>query len=172
MRLIVSSILFLFLVAFTSCNEQPKAIKKKSTKIVSDSIIENEHNEKVEKSSLKLDNFGFPDDIEGCSCYFSKSKKMFENNEYFFMANYDSLVHIMVNSELINLKLEMSTREPNSFGDYDHKEIYKNDMYTVTINIVYKESSGDETWLNEETIIVDAKDGQHFKHSIFGECGC
>ncbi len=172
MRPKFSVIIFLLFVASTSCTEEPKQIKKNPPKIASDSIIENHQKEVVEFTPLELDNFGFPEDIEGCSCYFSKNKKMFENNEYFFVANYDSLAHIMVNKKLINLKLELSTREPNSFGDYDHKEIYKNDIYTVTVNIVYKESSGYETWLNEGTIIVDTKDGQHLKHSIFGECGC
>lgn len=174
MRQKFSVLTFIFFLVSTSCVEKSQEIKKDSPKIVEDSLIENHNNqeESVEMKPLELENFGFPDDIQGCSCYFSKSKKMFENDEYFFVANYDSLAHIKVDEKMIDLKLEMSTREPNSFGDYDHKEIYTNDIYTVTVNIVYKKSSGYETWLNEGTIIVETKDGQHYKHSIFGECGC
>lgn len=174
MRKKISAITLIFFLISTSCVEKSQEIKKDSSKIVEDSFTENHKNqeESVEMKSLELDNFGFPEDIQGCSCYFSKSKKMFDNDEYFFVANFDSLAHIKVDKKLIDLKLEMSTREPNSFGDYDRKEIYKNDIYTVTLKIVYKESSGYETWLNEGTINVDTKDGQHYEHSIFGECGC
>ena len=174
MRQKFSVLTFIFFLVFTSCVDKSQGIKEDSSQIVEDSLAENHNNQEkfVEMKSLELNNFGFPEDIQGCSCYFSKSNKLFEENEYFFVADYDSLAHIMVNNKLIDLKLKMSNREPNSFGDYDRKEIYTNDIYTVTLKIVYKESSGYETWLNEGTIKVSTKDGQHYEHSIFGECGC
>lgn len=174
MRQQFSVFIFIFFLISTGCVDKSQGIKKDSTMIVEDSLNENHKNQEksIEMKSIELDNFGFPEDIQGCSCYFSKSKNMFEGNEYFFVANYDSLAHIMVDNKLIDLKLKKSNREQNSFGDYDRKEIYKNDIYTVTLKIVYKESSGYETWLNEGTIKVDRKDGQHYEHSIFGECGC
>lgn len=174
MRQKFSVLTFIFFLVFTSCVDKSQGNKKDSSQIVEDSLTENHNNQEklVEMKSLELNSFGFPEDIQGCSCYFSKSNKMFEENEYFFVADYDSLAHIMVNNKLIDLKLKMSNREPNSFGDYDREEIYTNDIYSVTLKIVYKESSGYETWLNEGTIKVNTKDGQHYEHSIFGECGC
>lgn len=138
---------------------------------ISASCAEQNQKEK-EIVPFELDDFDFPEDISGCSCYFSKSKADFDNNEYFFTADYDSLAHISVNGELIDLKLVSTTRGPHSFGDNDRWETYKNDLYTVKVKIVYKESSGYETWLNEGTVTVYRKDGQKKEQAIYGECGC
>ncbi len=120
-----------------------------------------------------IDNFkNFPDEIDGCSCYFSPSQESFQRHEYLYVANFDSLAFISVDKKLIKLKLNSTTRGPETFGDTDHVEIYTGEDYKVTVDIKYKKSSGDETWFNTGTITIENKEGRKTSRTFYGECGC
>jgi hypothetical protein len=123
--------------------------------------------------SLSLDHFKkVPEDIEGCSCYFSETEGKFKSNEYLFAANFDSVAYISLGKKLLKLKLLSTGRNPNTFGDKDHVDIYRNNNYKITVDIKYKKSTGEETWWNIGTITVEALDGRKIVKSFVGECGC
>ncbi len=125
------------------------------------------------KFSHSIDTFKkFPDEVDGCSCYFSSSSQSFKKKEYLYVANFDSIAFISVDKKLIKLKLISTTSEPQTFGDTDHIKIFTNKDFKVTVDIKYKKSSGDETWFNTGTIIIESKDGRKTSRPFYGECGC
>ena len=129
--------------------------------------------EKTHPALLSIDSFkNLPGEIEGCACYFSDGEDKLKENEYLFVSNYDSVAFMSIDKELVRLKMVSTTREPESFGDNDHIDIYRNDKYKVSLDIKYKKSSGEETWQNSGTITIDSKDGQRIVKKFFGECGC
>ncbi len=122
---------------------------------------------------LSLDNFkGIPDEVDGCACYFSETDQKFKNKEYLFAAGFDSIGFVSVDNKLVKLKLISTGREPNTFGDNDHIDIYNSELYKVTVDIKYKNSNGDETWWNDGTVTIESKDGQKVTKKFVGECGC
>lgn len=129
----------------------------------------------VENSKhLLLNTFkNIPKEIDGCSCLFSETDQKFKKREYLFAAGFDSTAYIVINEKLSKFKLITSGREPNTFGDHDHVDIYQNDQFKLTVDIKYKRSSGDEVWQNEGIIILESKDGELKTTTKFvGECGC
>ena len=124
-------------------------------------------------SELSLDDFkGIPDEIDGCSCYFSETDQKFKDEEYLFAAGFDSTGFVSVNNKLVKLKLGSTEREPNTFGDHDHIDVYNSELYKVIVDIRYKKSSGDEVWWNDGTVTIESKDGEKVTRKFVGECGC
>lgn len=122
---------------------------------------------------FSLDNFKkIPDEIDGCACYFSANEQSFKNREYVYAAGYDSIAFVSINHKFIKLRMISSERNPDSFGDNDHIEIYKSKDFKVTVDIRYLESSGEETWRNTGTITIETESGQKFFKKFIGECGC
>ncbi len=122
---------------------------------------------------LSLNNFkGIPDEVDGCACCFSENDQKFKNKEYLFAADFDSIGFVSVDNKLIKLKLISTGRDPNTFGDNDHIDIYNSELYKITVDIKYKNSNGDETWWNDGTIRIESKDGQKVTKKFVGECGC
>lgn len=127
----------------------------------------------LDTSQLSLDNFkGIPDEVLGCACYFSETDQKFKKNEYLFAASFDSVGYVFVENRPVKLKLVSTGREPNSFGDDDHIDIYQSEHYIVTVDIKYIKSNGDETWWNNGMITIESKDGQKLSKKFVGECGC
>lgn len=127
----------------------------------------------AKKSSIAINSLkSMPAEIEGCSCYFSDSKPTFKKDQYIFAANFEGVAFLSINHMLQKFKITKSGRMPRSFGDYDHTDVYQNEFYTVTVNIKYIKSSGEETWLNEGTITIVNKSGEKLITSFYGECGC
>lgn len=127
----------------------------------------------VKKDVLSLDDFsGIPSEIDGCSCYFSKTDTKFKENVYVFAAGFDSIGFVSINKKLVRLNLVSTEREPNSFGDYDHFDVYESDLYKITVDVKFKKYNGEETWWNYGTIVIETKDGQKVSEKFVGECGC
>ena len=126
-----------------------------------------------EDSKLSIDNFKeIPEEIEGCSCYFSENDMKFKNDEYLFVANFDSISYVSINKKIVKLKLVTTGKEPNTFGDNDHTDIYKSELYKVTVEIKYKDANGDETWRNLGKLTIENKTGKKITKQFVGECGC
>lgn len=124
-------------------------------------------------TALLMESFTtLPAEIQGCGCYFSADEEQYKRNAYVFVAGYDSVAFITLDQKKVRLKMVSSTRNPATFGDYDHVEVYAGDQYKVTVDIKYKKSSGEETWQNEGTITLETNDGQKKVQPFFGECGC
>jgi len=144
--------------ASTSSSEQVKVVT--ATKDTTTNILSLEHFKNI------------PADIEGCSCYFSETKERFKKNEYLFAADFDSVAFISVDKKLVKLKVVSTGRLPNSFGDYDHIDVYSNGTYKVTVDIKYKSNTAEEVWWNDGTITVESTDGRKLVKKFVGECGC
>lgn len=157
-------------VSFSSTKSDTVKFDKNSIETSNNSVVSNNDTAKFLHT---IDTFSkFPDEIDGCSCYFSPDEQSFERQEYLYVANFDSLAFISVDKNLIKLKLISTTREPETFGDTDHVDIYSNNDYKLTLDIKYKKSSGDETWTNTGTITIESKDGRKTTKTFYGECGC
>lgn len=125
------------------------------------------------KPKISLDNFSeIPKEIEGCACFFSESEERKNKNEYLFVAGFDSTAFISIDNKLLKLRLISTAREPNSYGDYDHTDVYETENYVVTLDIKYLRQEGDEGWLNTGTITIQTKDGRKEFVKFFGGCGC
>jgi hypothetical protein len=128
-----------------------------------------------ETAELVLDDFtDIPSEIEGCSCYYSRSEARHNNSEYLFVADFDSSGYVSIDNTITKFKLVSTGRQPNSFGDYDHVDIFKTDNYTLTLDIKYKKGGDEEEegWWNEGTITIEDKAGQKTRLTFFGSCGC
>ena len=170
-KIILQTIFLATILSISSCNLSRKKNNQNTIKLTS--IKTKEHKESSTIADLSISDFkGIPEDIEGCSCYFSETDQKFKNGEYVFAANFDSIGFISINNKLIKLKLTSTGREPNTFGDNDHKDIYNSELYKVTLDIKYKSSNGEETWWNDGTITVESKEGQKVTKKFVGECGC
>ena len=148
-----------------------------TTKFVKNSIDTNNNASKVSGDTAQdlfsIDTFKkFPDEIDGCSCYFSPTQESFQQRQYFYVANFDSAAFVSIDKKLITLKLTSTTREPNSFGDYDRVDMYTSKDYKVVVDIKFKKQSGDETWFNTGTITIEDKKGRKISRTFYGECGC
>ena len=126
-----------------------------------------------------LDNFtDVPEEIEGCTCYYSESEGKYREAEYFFVADFDSIAFVSINSTKLKLKLVSTGRAPFSFGDYDHVDVYRADGYDVTVDIKYVEEQdsigqeGDERWYTDGTITIQSQNGKTEGIRFFGSCGC
>lgn len=174
MNFIFNSILFF---ALLSCGNQQQNLpepvdtdENNATAILFPSVEDSMNNEPIQDNTLTTSG-NMPEDIDGCSCYFSETEELFESNLYFFASDYDSSGFIWIDNEWVKLKLQSSGRQPDTFGDYDHVDIYVNEFYKVTADIRYKNSSGDETWINTGTITIET-DGDKTVKEFVGECGC
>jgi hypothetical protein len=129
-------------------------------------------NANSEESSAELTTFkGIPRGVDGCTCYFAASEKKFQNEEYLFVSNLDSSAYVSINGKPLALKLVSTTRSW-AMDDRDYLETYSDGMYTVTIHVYFKGSSGDEAWWNSGDIKVYFKGVEMDKRSFMGECGC
>lgn len=177
MKIILKKIFFLLALAVSSCvSNNEKITEQKVTtereKQETNKLIHKPKNNS-KRDQLSLDDFnGIPNEIEGCSCYFSKTDQKFKDNVYLFVAGFDSIGFVSVDKQLVKLKLVSTEREPHSFGDYDHVDNYESDFYKVSIDIKFKNYSGDETWWNYGKIVLERRDGQKTTERFVGECGC
>jgi len=100
---------------------------------------------------------GFPDEIDGCSCYFSKDSLDFKNRKYLYLDNYYSGVALVkINNEIIKIDLEDETK-----SDFQVEIIFETD-----------EKTSSEVWWKTGIIKVTMPDGQVLTELFVGECGC
>jgi hypothetical protein len=154
MKILKPVVVLIGLFTLAGCNEHTSKRKANSA----DFII----------SSFK----GIPNEVDGCSCTFSENNEKFKNGEYLFTAGFDSIGFVYIDHNLIRLKLLSTEREPDTFGDTDHKEIYEGSDYKIFLDIKYKHSTGEEVWWNEGTIVIQNKAGRKKTKKFVGECGC
>src|ERR1700741_443257 len=81
---------------------------------------------------------GFPDDVDGCSCYFSESKEAFKKEEYLFVAGFGGMGYISIDNKREKIKLVSTTQKQDEIRMQDHVDILKNATYTVTVDIKFK----------------------------------
>jgi hypothetical protein len=167
---------FIYIAVFvlTACGNTNKP--DESSRAAPDSVDKVDNSSQApETSKLTLDDFtDIPSGIEGCSCYYSRSEARHNSSEYLFIADFDSSAYVSINNTMTKFKLVSTGRQPNSFGDNDHVDIFKTDKYTLTLDIKYKKGGDeeDEGWWNEGTITIEDEAGQTTRLTFFGSCGC
>ena len=179
-KIIPQSIILVTVLFISSCESnsekayQPTITPTTENNLAQTTFLQTQQSENTSATlKLSLDNFKeIPDEIDGCACYFSETEQKFKNNEYLIATSFDSIGFVYVDNKLVKLKLILTEREPNTFGDYDHVDIYHSDLYKVKVDKKFINSNGDETWWNHGTITIESKEGQMVTKKIVGECGC
>jgi hypothetical protein len=150
-----------------------------SESVMTDSVTATNKVTQAPKPARILDNFtDVPEEIEGCSCYYSESEQMYRQSEYLFVAGFDSTAFVSIDNSKLRLKLVSTEREPLSFGDYDHVDVYTTDGYEITLDIKYLEeetdstTEEDESWSTSGTITIQSEGGLKETIKFFGSCGC
>jgi hypothetical protein len=120
---------------------------------------------KDNKNKIHLDSFsGFPDEIDGCSCYFSISQDDLKNGIYIFVNDFASLAFVKIDGELIRFELQKYDENQNIYY-YTHN----NDK--MKVEIIKSTTNKDEIAEIEGLITIETVKG-NIKQEFIGECGC
>ena len=130
---------------------------------------------KKESEKISIDSFRkIPTEIDGCSCIFSENELKYNNREYLFASNFDSIGFISINNKIVKLKLTQRKYKANTVENEDYICTYKSDNYKVIVEIkadkTKKES--EETLWNLGTIKVENEAGEKTEKKFVGESGC
>ena len=159
----VASMLMLF-----SCQKEGQiaeaiGVTKDSSYIVVDSAnIQNPGN----LNQIKLETFGFPAEVNGCSCYLAKNKEDFENEKYIYIDDYGNNAFLKVDGNTVKIKMKEGDFDPDNFSKF-----IKNDDFSVTIQ-GKKVNELEEVMMFQGTMTVENKKGEKTITPIYGECGC
>ena len=159
----VASMLMLF-----SCQKEGQiaeaiGVNKDSTYVEVDSAnIQTPEN----LNQIKLETFGFPAEVNGCSCYFAKNKEDFENEKYIYIDDYGNNAFLKVDGNTVKIKMKEGDFDPDNFSKF-----IKNDNFSVTIQ-GKKVDELEEVMMFEGTMTVENKKGEKTVTPIYGECGC
>lgn len=115
---------------------------------------------------IKLETFGFPPEVEGCSCYFAKNKEDFNAEKYLYIDDYGNNAYLKIGGKL--LKIEM---DEDDFDPADFSKKIKNDRISIEIK-GKKVDELEEVMMFEGTMNVENNKGEKATTTIYGECGC
>lgn len=159
--------IFVFATALllTACKKETQTDTNKgsdSTEILKkDSIIEKPN------SAISVETFPFPTEIKECSCYFARSKKDFENENYIYADNAGTLAYMKIDGKRLALPLISSS--DMEVDDVLTKEI-ENENYKISVK--GKKLKYEEAMLFDGTLTIEKPDGTKTVIPIYGECGC
>jgi hypothetical protein len=134
-----------------------------------------ENLEKVNDTKFTLNSFKkLPQEIDGCSCIFSKNEKEYAENDFVFASNFDSIAFVSINNKIIKLKLTSRVYKPNTVENEDYTCIYETKEYKVTLEIKADKTKkdADESWWNKGLILIESKNGKKITQEFIGESGC
>lgn len=118
---------------------------------------------------LRIDTFStFPDEIDGCSCYFSNDSTEFEQGKYIYMNDYAEISFMKINGILTKFT-------QTEFKEKDKTTVvakFISDKYDLTIEVKRGKQNGEETTLQSGTIKLNDKNGKTVTTTFYGECGC
>jgi hypothetical protein len=109
-----------------------------------------------------------PEDVDGCSCYFSENIKKFKEGKFIYLDDYSSLAYMRINNRLE--KFTLSSREYPA-KSADERKVWINDNFELILEQT-EISQIDETWQQKGQMILKLKNGKEFRQIIYGECGC
>lgn len=161
--MIMASLTMLF-----SCQKEEKITesvkpKDESTYLETDSLNTQESGN---SNKINLETFGFPAEVNGCSCYFAKTKNDFEEEKYVYIDDYGNSAFLKLNGKVVKIAMKEGDFDPANFS-----KIIKNDELTVTIK-GKKVNELDEVMMFEGTMTVENQKGEKTITPIYGECGC
>lgn len=158
--MMIASLMMLF-----ACKKEEKISENK---ITADSLnIVNDSASVAESSNqINLETFGFPAEVNGCSCYFSKTKEDFDQEKYVYIDDYGNSAFLKSNGKTVKINMEEGDFDPENFN-----KIIKNEEFTVTIQ-GEKIKDMQEVMMFEGKMTVENKKGEKTITPIYGECGC
>lgn len=156
-----TTILILSIIYLTGCNSSPKSEDSQP--------VSNKKTASVELDEIQIQVIeNWPDEIDGCSCYSSRSQSEFKKREYIYMDNYGDIAFMKINGQLEKFKLTKSDTLTTS----DHsRKIWTNKNFEFSIE-TKQVGQIDETWQHEGKLTLKLKDGEIIEQDIYGECGC
>jgi len=159
--------IFVFATALllTACKKETQTVADKgsdSTEVLKkDSITEKPN------AAITVEAFPFPNEIKECSCYFARSKKDFENENYIYADNAGTLAYMKIDGKRLALPLISSS--DMEVDDVLTKEI-ENENYKISVK--GKKLANEEAMLFDGTLSIEKPDGTKTVIPIYGECGC
>ena len=161
--MIIASLMMLF-----SCKKEEQITESKplttdSLKVETDSMnVGTAEN----LNQINLETFGFPAEVNGCSCYFSKNKEDFDQEKYIYIDDYGNNAYLKIDGKTVKIKMKEGDFDPDNFS-----KVIKNEEVSVTIQ-GKKVNELEEVMMFEGTMTVENKKGEKTITPIYGECGC
>ncbi len=153
----------LIILLFISCNnQQPSGVAEDSVKRITVEMQNSPHVFSIQSFT------DFPEEILGCSCYFSFDSTEFKNKKYIYAANYDSIAFVNIDGNMQRFTLINREEKENN----DIEAAYKNDHYTLSVFIKDEKQNGYETRLKTGEIRITDTQGNIVRQRFYGECGC
>lgn len=161
--MIIASLMMLF-----SCKKEEQITESKplttdSLKVETDSMnVGTAEN----LNQINLETFGFPAEVNGCSCYFSKNKEDFDQEKYIYIDDYGNNAYLKIDGKTVKIKMKEGDFDPDNFS-----KVIKNEEISVTIQ-GKKVNELEEVMMFEGMMTVENKNGEKTITPIYGECGC
>ncbi|WP_210487370.1 hypothetical protein [Rufibacter aurantiacus] len=117
-----------------------------------------------------LDSYSeFPEEVEGCSCYFSRNKQEFAAGKYIYMNNYANLAFVSIGGQLVRLECIDKSDSVKTDAPYRDASV----KYELRAIVKKSSPSGEEVFKTEGVLLVkDLKTGASSEIPFVGECGC
>ncbi|WP_373797555.1 hypothetical protein [Kaistella sp.] len=161
--MIIASLMMMF-----SCKKEEQIIESKP--LTTDSLKVETDSMNVGTSEtlnqINLETFGFPAEVNGCSCYFSKNKEDFDQEKYIYIDDYGNNAYLKIDGKTVKIKMKEGDFDPDNFS-----KVIKNEEISVTIQ-GKKVNELEEVMMFEGTMTVENKNGEKTITPIYGECGC
>ena len=120
------------------------------------------------ETALQIDYFTeWPEEVMGCSCYSSKNKEDFNNQQYLVIDDYFSkaLINVNGNIETLNLISNDTLKSKK-----ERLKIWKNEQFQLSIETVEIDAI-DEIWVHEGVLKLTSENSQTVEIAIYGHCG-
>ncbi len=120
--------------------------------------------------AIVLDSYSeFPEEVEGCSCYFSRNKQEFAAGKYIYMNNYANLAFVSIGGQLVRLECIDKSDSVKTDAPYRDASV----KYELRAIVKKSSPSGEEVFKTEGVLLVkDLKTGASSEIPFVGECGC
>ena len=150
-----------------SCKKETVNAKENTTEYSAVAVQDKSSDSVPVNSSLHLEAFSMPAEVQGCSCYFADNKENFENENYVYADDYGNSAYLKIDGKMIKIPVDEGDFNPSAFS----KNI-QNKEYKVTLS-GNKISDLDETMMFRGQMTVEIlKSGDRISTPIYGECGC
>lgn len=164
----ISILTLLLAVILISCKKENTSIKTTDEISVNDSLNEsNIDSTEISKNNFQLETFGFPPEVEGCSCYFAESKVDFDAEKYIYIDDYGNNGYIKVNGKLQKIPMEEGDFDPSNF----QKNI-ENENFRIFMRGNKVKELEEVMMFEGEMTVENKKTGEKTTSRIYGECGC
>jgi hypothetical protein len=105
-----------------------------------------------------------PDELDGCLCYFSKSKSEFIKNHYLLINDFSNIAFLKINGVLTRFELEKFDEANNVF-------YYINPNYKMKIQITKTDTDSTDEVDLYGVILIETENMKN-ETSFFGKCIC